>query len=276
MNEQIAVTEALLDIQRQGKPAALVTIIQVQGSVPRHTGSKMIVYPDGSIVGTIGGGQMEMRVIQDAQAAIQSGETAIVEYNLSNIAEGDPGVCGGTARFFIEPLTYSPTLLVIGGGHTGKAICELAKFIGFRVILSDDRPEFCNEGYLPGIDGYLVAPPGEIPDHLDINRHTYVAAVTRGLPIDKDLVPALLKTEAAYIGVIGSKRRWALTVKELEQAGYTREQLARIHAPIGLELNAETPQEIAVSILAEIIMIYRGGSGQPMKWLGDVSAAERI
>jgi xanthine dehydrogenase accessory factor len=143
------------------------------------------------------------------------------------------------------------------------------------VILSDDRPEFCNEEYLPGMDGYLVVPPGEIPNHLEINHHTYIAAVTRGLPIDKNLMPALLKTEAAYIGLIGSKRRWALTIKELEQAGYTREQLARVHAPIGLELNAETPQEIAVSILAEIIMIYRGGDGRPMKWIGDFAGVNQ-
>jgi xanthine dehydrogenase accessory factor len=270
VNEQIAVTEALLEIQKQGKPAALVTIIEVQGSVPRHVGSKMIVYPDGSLVGTIGGGQMESWVIQDAKAAIQAGEASTVEYTLNDIGAGDPGICGGTARFFIEPLSTMPTLLVIGGGHTGKALCQLAKFVGFRVILSDDRPEFCSEDYLPGMDAYLPVPAADIPSHLDINHHTYIAAVTRGLPVDKTLLPVLLQTSAAYIGVIGSKRRWALTVKELEADGLNREELSRIHAPIGLELNAETPQEIAVSIMAEIIMRYRGGDGQSMKWMGNV------
>ena len=103
-----------------------------------------------------------------------------------------------------------PTLLVIGGGHTGKALCELGKWIGFRVVLSDDRDEFCNPEYIPGLNGYLPVPPGEITQNIEINARTYVAAVTRGLPVDKNLLPALLKTDAAYIGLIGSRRRWAL------------------------------------------------------------------
>jgi xanthine dehydrogenase accessory factor len=110
-------------------------------------------------------------------------------------------------------------------------------------------------------------PPGQITQHVEINSRTYIAAVTRGLPVDKDLIPALLQTDAAYIGVIGSRRRWALTVKELEKNGIQREDIESIHAPLGLELNAETPQEIAVSIMAEILMLYRGGDGKPMKWL---------
>lgn len=270
MNEQILVTETLLRLQKEGKPAALVTVIETKGSIPRHAGSKMIVFPDGTIVGTVGGGQMEALVIKEAQAAIQSGETAIVEYNLTDLGAGDPGICGGTVRLFIEPLAQLPTLLVIGGGHVGKALAELGKWVGFRVILSDDRPEFCNETYLPNMDGYLPVPPAEISRHLDINRNTYVAAVTRGLPVDKTLIPALLETDAAYLGLIGSRRRWALTVQELEQQGYNREQLARIHAPLGLEINAETPQEIAISIMAEIIMTLRGGDGKPMRWMGDL------
>jgi len=269
MSEQIEVTEALLAAQKEGRAAALVTVIETQGSIPRHEGSRMLVYADGSIVGTIGGGQMESRVIADAQAAIGQGETRIVEYSLGDMAAGDPGICGGTARFFIEPNVQMPTLLVIGGGHTGKALCELAKWIGFRVILSDDREEFCNEDYIPGLNGYLTVPPGEVSQHVEINARTYVAAVTRGLPVDKALIPALLETEAAYIGLIGSRRRWALTVKELEADGVTREDIERIHAPLGLELNAETPQEIAVSIMAEVLMLYRGGDGKPMKWLSD-------
>lgn len=273
MNEHIAVTRAWLDVQQQGSPAALVTIIHTQGSIPRHVGSKMVVYPDGKIVGTIGGGQMESLVIADAQTAMKSGDTKTVEYSLTDIGAGDPGICGGTARFFIEPNTQSPTLLVVGGGHVGKALAELGKWTGFRVILSDDREAFCNPDYLPDMDGYLNIPPAELPNHITIDANTYVAAVTRGLPVDKNLIPTLLATEAAYIGLIGSRRRWALTIKELESQGLTREQLARVHAPLGLELNAETPKEIAVSIMAEIIMIYRGGDGKPMRWMGNVSEA---
>jgi len=266
MGEDGAVYEALLAAQRAGEVAALATVVSVQGSVPRHTGSKMLVRADGSIVGTIGGGAMESRVIQEALAAMRDGQTRMPSYTLNDIKAGDAGICGGTVQVFIEPVGVAPILLVIGIGHVGKALAELGKWAGYRVVISDDREAFCNPDYLPGMDGYVVCKPGEITKHTAVNARTYVAAVTRGLPIDLDLIPALLETDAAYIGLIGSRRRWAITVKQLQdERGLTEEQLSRVYAPIGLELNAETPQEIAVSILAQIIMVRRGGDGLPMK-----------
>jgi xanthine dehydrogenase accessory factor len=261
-----AVYEALLEAQNNGEPIALATVVNTQGSLPRHPGSKMLVRADGSIVGTIGGGAMESRVIQEALAALNDGETRLRSYTLNDVSQGDAGICGGTAEIFVEPVGIVPTLLVIGGGHVGKALADVGKWLGFRVVLSDDREVFCNSEYAPGLDGYVVCTPAEITGHTRINKQTYIAAVTRGLPIDVNLIPALLSTDAAYIGLIGSRRRWAITVKALqEQHGLTTEQLARVRAPIGLELNAETPREIAISILAEIIMLRRGGTGQPMK-----------
>lgn len=237
----------------------------------------MLVRADGSIVGTIGGGAMESLVITEAVAAIQDGKTRIPSYTLNDIKAGDPGICGGTVQVFIEPIGFPPTILVIGGGHVGKALAELGKWADYRVILSDDREEFCNPNYVAGLDGYLVCKPGEIPQQMTITSQTYIAAVTRGLPVDINLIPALLATDAAYIGLIGSRRRWALTVKALkEEHGLSEAELSRIHAPIGLELQAETPQEIAVSILAEIIMFRRGGTGQPMRWIGEVAEAEKL
>lgn len=274
MDDLKAVYEALLDAQNRGEPVALATIIAAQGSLPRHPGSKMLVRADGSIVGTVGGGAMEQRVIQDALAALHDGQPRTTSYTLNSIEAGDPGVCGGTATFFVEPVLISPTLVVIGGGHVGKAVAELGKWMQWRVILSDDRPEFCNPEYAPGLDEYVVCSPAEVVERVPINAHTYVAAVTRGLPVDLKLVPALLRTDAAYIGIIGSRRRWALTSKALhEQHGLTAEQLGRIRAPIGLELQAETPKEIALSILAEIVMLRRGGTGQPMQSLDEVVEA---
>lgn len=271
MEDTRAVYAALLDAQDQGIPAALATVVSVQGSVPRHAGSKMLVYADGTFVGTVGGGTMESRVIQEALAALADGQTRVRSYTLNDIGAGDPGVCGGTVEIFVEPIGFAPTLVVVGVGHVGKALAQLGKWMEFRVILSDDRPEFCNPEYLPGMDGYVVCPPSEIVERTRIDANTYVAAVTRGLPVDIHLVPALLATDAPYIGVIGSRRRWALTVKTLrEEQGLTGEQLARVHAPIGLELQAETPKEIALSILAEIVMLQRGGTGKPMQWLGEV------
>jgi xanthine dehydrogenase accessory factor len=147
--------------------------------------------------------------------------------------------------------------------------------MNWRVIVCDDRADYASDAFVPGMDQYVVCQPSEVGERIRITGRTYVAAVTRGLPVDIDLIPSLLRTPAAYIGLIGSRRRWALTAKALrEERRLTEADLARIHAPIGLELNAETPREIALSILAQIVMIQRGGSGAPMRWLGDAEAAE--
>ncbi|MBZ0278578.1 MAG: XdhC family protein [Anaerolineae bacterium] len=274
MDDDRAVYEALVTAQQRGDVLALATVVSVQGSVPRHAGSKMLVRPDGSILGTVGGGRLESQVILESQAAIQDGKTRLKSYSLNDIAAGDVGVCGGTLQVFIEPIGYMPTVLIVGTGHVGRALAELVKWADYRVIVSDDRAELCSPEVLPGMDGYVVCPPGEIVQHVVIGPQTYVAAVTRGLPVDINLIPALLATDAAYIGVIGSRRRWTLTVQQLqEERGLTDEQLARIHAPIGLELNAETPHEIAVSILAEIIMARRGGHGRPMRMVVEDGSA---
>jgi xanthine dehydrogenase accessory factor len=269
------VYQALMQAQASGEPVALATIVRTQGSMPRHAGSKILVRPDASTVGTIGGGALEAEVIKEALTALADGQTRLRDYRLNSLDDGDPGICGGTAQIFIEPVRVPLTLLVIGGGHCGRELAELGKWLGYRVILSDDRPEFCSEEYVPGLDAYIVCPPGEIAERVTIDAGTYVAALTRGMPVDLALIPALLKTEAAYIGLIGSRRRWALTVRALQdEYGLSQAQLARVRAPIGLELEAETPREIALSILAEITMLRRGGTGQPMKWMGEVETVE--
>lgn len=271
MDDIRAVYEALIKAQDAGEPAALITVIEVSGSVPRHEGSKLMVRADGSFVGTIGGGKMEAVAISEALLTLADGLARRATYHLNDIAAGDPGICGGTVTVFIEPVALPPTLVVIGMGHVGRALAELGKWAGFRVVASDDREEYCNPAYLPNMDRYVVCEPGDVPARVNIDAQTYVAAVTRGLPVDVRLLPALLQTPAAYIGLIGSRRRWALTAKALQQDyGLDRAQLERIRAPIGLELNAETPKEIALSILAEITMLRRGGTGKPMHWLGEL------
>lgn len=262
MNEALQVLAALVKAQQDGLPVALATVIHTQGSIPRHAGAKMLIYADGQIVGTIGGGVMEAEVVQAGLAALSDGKIRTERYTLNNPAEGDPGICGGSAEILIEPFGTLPTVLVIGGGHVGKALAELAKWTGYRVVLSDDRAEYCNAAYVPNMDRYVLCAPAQITEQVYITPQTYVAAVTRGLPVDIDLIPALLASEAAYIGVIGSRRRWALTVQRLKaERGLTDASLQRIHAPIGLALRAETPQEIALSIMGEITMLRRGGHG---------------
>lgn len=269
MSEDRAVFEAALLAQREGRPAALATVIQVQGSVPRQPGSKMLVWADGRIVGTVGGGEVEAQTIREAQSAIHDGKTRVLSYNLSDpasqgSASGDPAECSGTVSVFVEPLLLPPTLVVFGCGHVGKAVAELAKWLDLRVIVADDRPGLATPEQIPGMDGYLETPPAELTQRLEITSRTCIAALTRGVDVDKVLLPVLLGTPTPYIGVIGGRRRWTLTMQVLAEQGISPADLARIHSPIGLDLKAETPKEIAVSILAEIIMVLRGGTGKSM------------
>src|SRR5262249_24320125 len=145
----------------------------------------------------------------------------------------------------------------------------------FRVVACDDRADLCNPESTHYADEYLVMAPNEVAEKAPIHERTYIAAVTRGAPLDVKMLPSLRKTPAKYIGVIGSRRRWATAVKGLKDEGFDVKRLESVHAPIGLELNAETPREIAVSIMAEIVGLERGGGGQPMKWIGTPEEAEK-
>ena len=256
---------AILEAQTSGQSAALCTVIRSSGSVPRHSTSKMVVFADGKFIGTVGGGGLEQRTIEEAQVVARSGRSKIVEYNLVDPQQGDPGVCGGTVEIFIEPINPPPSVVIIGAGHVGKATAHLAKWLGFRVVVMDDRLEYVSPEWIPDADEYL---PGTVIDLLpqaNLNSQSYIVAVTRGYNIDVGILPTLLNHDVAYIGVIGSRRRWTQALKELRETGVAEEKLARVHAPIVLELNAETPEEIAVSIMAEIVMIRNGGTGRSMR-----------
>ncbi len=244
-------------IQR-GEPCALVTVVRTSGSVPRRAGAKMLVDAHGTILdGTVGGGEMESRAIQLAQQAIADGQPRTATYHLADLKRGDPGVCGGTVEVFIEPLLSAPTLLVVGAGHVGRALVHLAKWCGFRVVLNDDRADLCTPEQCPGADLYLPGPLAEQLDRAGLTAQTFVAMVTRGYPIDVAILPHLLRSPVRYIGVIGSERRWAMAAQALRAQGVSESDLRRVHAPIGIEIHAETPEEIAISIMAQIIQIWR-------------------
>jgi xanthine dehydrogenase accessory factor len=260
-----SIYQALLELEQKSQPAALCTVVKTSGSTPRHSTSKMLVYPDGSILGTVGGGELENRVVLEAKLVISNNQARLIEYNMTDPARGDVGICGGQVMVFIEPILPSPLIVIIGGGHVGKAVAHLSKWLGFRVAISDDRPEFCTPLVNPDADFFFQTEMKNLPDQLTITDQTYLILTTRGVSTDIEGLPALLKTRAGFIGIIGSKRRWAETVKQLALKGITREELSRVHSPIGLEINAETPEEIAVSILAEILMLQRKGTGKPMQ-----------
>jgi xanthine dehydrogenase accessory factor len=252
-----AVLRALLEAKELGKNCVLATIVNDRGSVPRHAGTKMLIYQNGEILGTIGGGEVENRVISRVPELLQSGIPELVHYNLNNPAEGDPGFCGGQMDIFLEPSVPDPSILVIGCGHVGQALVELAHWLGFYVVACDDREELCNAQTTPYADKYVVAYPERIADLVPIHTQTYIVAVTRNATLDAEILPPLLKTIAPYIGVIGSRRRWASTCKLLSEKGICADDLARVKSPVGLEINAETPHEIALSIMAEIVKQLR-------------------
>lgn len=264
MTTERTVYTAIAELEQQNRAGAFCTIVRSKGSTPRGAGSKMLVYEDGSILGTVGGGELENRVIAGALEAMMDGVPRVLEYSMADPQRGDPGVCGGQVEVYVEPVLPKPTLLIIGAGHVGKALAHLAHWLDFFVVVSDDRQEYCNPEFIPEADKYLAGPMEELVDEIDLTRWTYVVLTTRGVDVDIQVLPDLLDSQAGYLGVIGSKRRWATTRNKLLESGLPEKKVDRVRSPIGLELNAETPEEIAVSIMAEIIMLRRGGDGGVM------------
>jgi len=171
----------------------------------------------------------------------------------------------GEVEVFVDPIGNKPAVVVFGGGHVGRAVVHLAHWLGFRTVIADDRAEYASRESAPEADEHIVCPLGELAQRTRIDAMTYLVLATRGVGIDVEGLPALLDSPAAYIGIIGSRRRWETASAELEGRGVPRAGLERIHSPMGLELNAETPEEIAVSILSEIILVRRGGTGESMR-----------
>lgn len=252
------------ELEADGAVFAITTVVRSQGSVPRHVGTKMLIFPDGSSEGTVGGGKMESFVIREALDSFLDGKARFLHYNFKDPDLGDPGVCGGEVDMFVEPIQPKPTILIFGAGHVGKAVAHLGSWIGFRVIVADDREEYATLDAAPGADRAVHCELAKLPEEVEITPQTYVVLTTRGVPVDVGGLPSLLETAAGYIGVIGSKRRWETTVKQLREGGISEELIGKVNSPIGLEIMAETPEEIAISIIAEIVMNRRGGSGESM------------
>jgi xanthine dehydrogenase accessory factor len=249
-----------------GRSVALVTVTATARSVPRHAGAKLLVLSDGEsprTLGTIGGGEMEARCILEATVAMADGKSRTLTYELLDAANGDPGVCGGTVELFVEPFLPTPTVYVIGCGHVGAAVVNLAKWMGFRVVATDDRAALATQANLPGADAVFAGPFAMALEAEPIGAHTSVVVVTRNMAVDLELLPMVLATTARFVGVMGSARRWATTVTALQERGVSSEALARVHSPIGLNINAETPEEIAVSIMAAVVSDRRSPRPDP-------------
>ena len=257
MNREVfaAVAEAL----EHGEPAALVTIVATTGSTPQRVGAKMLVFADGRSVGTIGGGCYENDAFGKAREAISHRRPQLVHYELSDDFAQETGlICGGQMDVYIEPIEPSPELYIIGAGHVGFHLGRLAHEVGFRVHVVDDREKFANSERFPNAAEVVAE---DIPSWLErtpLPPHAYVVIVTRGHTNDLDALRALAPRDVRYLGLIGSRAKVARITDALIADAMPAELLAHVHAPIGLDIGAVTPQEIAVSILAELIAVKHG------------------
>jgi xanthine dehydrogenase accessory factor len=252
-------------ISSEGGRAVLATIVQVKGSAPREVGSKILIKEDGSLVGTIGGGTVEATICREAMSVLRQGKAKMLHFDLKG-EEGDEMLCGGEMDIFIEPVFPSPTLFIFGAGHVSLCIYKIAKLVGFRVVVVDDRTEFANTERFPEADEIVAEDFPTAFSRLTVNKSSYIAIVTRGHQLDETVLEWAVTTEARYIGMIGSQTKNEVIFAHLRSKGISEEKLQQIHAPIGLDISAETPEEIAVSIVAEIIHARRAHEHTVKTW----------
>jgi xanthine dehydrogenase accessory factor len=273
---------AVADALERGEPAALVTIVATHGSTPQRVGAKMLVYADGRIVGTIGGGCYENDAFWKAREAITNRRPQLLHYELADDFAQETGlICGGQMDVYIEPIEPSPELYIIGAGHVGFHLARLAHEVGFRVTVVDDREKFANAERFPTAENVVVDDIPEWVGRAHLPPHAYAVIVTRGHTNDLEALRALAPHDLRYLGLIGSRAKVARIFDALKGDGMPDEQLQRVHAPIGLDIGAVTPQEIAVSILAELIAVKHGkfasrdAAELSMKWTPTTLKSQR-
>lgn len=253
------VYEDLIRERNEGRACAMATIVAVKGSIPSHESAKMVVHEDGSIVGTVGGGPAEAEVILAAREVISSGRPQMISFSLHDNPAMDAGmVCGGSLDVYVEPVVPEPTMYLFGAGHVGLVTARAAQAAGWRTVIVDDRPEFANRDRFPGAaevvaDAFETAMAGLKP-----NRRAAIFIATRCHELDGRVLRWAVDTEAGYIGMIGSKRKVLTVYGRLQADGVPADAFARVHAPVGLDIAAQTPEEIAISVVAELIAWRRG------------------
>ena len=260
--EFLSIGTELMDAYEGGAPVSLATVVK-SGSGGSNQGAKLLLRMDGSTQGTLGDPELDARALAVAQRVAEVG-------NVESVMTGD-----GT-EVFVEGFTTPPTLVMVGGGHVGKATADLANMLGYRVLVVDDRPEFANPERFPYADQTVVSSYDQWTDHVSLNVNSFVVAATRGHRYDDMALESALTTPARYIGLLGSRRKTIMIYRRLIELGTSVERLHQVHAPIGLDIGALTPEELAVSIMSEIIMVRRGGKGGPMQmddWYVDRAAS---
>jgi len=251
----VEIYRKILDALSRDEPAALCTVTQSAGSSPQKAGSKMLVYPDGRIDGTIGGGAIEQATIEQAIDVLESGDTRLFQAHLSR----DLAMCcGGRMEILIEPIGNSPRLILFGGGHVGKTLCEVAHQAGFRIHLVDEREEHCNSEVHATATSFTCAVATDVLDELPWGPDSYAVIVTHSHRLDEELLARCVDRQYRYLGMIGSRAKVRRFLGRYRKRGIEGEQFAQVHAPIGLDIGALEPGEIAVSIVAEMVAVRRG------------------
>jgi xanthine dehydrogenase accessory factor len=258
------VFEELVRLRSQGRKCALATIVDVRGSIPSYQTAKLLVREDGTMAGTIGGGCVEADVWSAAREVMETEKPKRLTFNLGQDAAYDSGlICGGQLDVFIEPVLPVPRVYIFGGGHISKSLSKVATLAGFASVVIDDRAAFANRERFPEAEEVHAAEYEEVFPKLAINDYSYLVVVTRGHRDDMRVLKLAIGSPARYIAMIGSKRKVIGVVRELEKEGIPRAAFERLHAPMGLDIGAISPEEIAISVAAEMIAVRRGAES---KW----------
>ncbi len=247
--------KTLAEMERRGERGALAIVIEAKGSTPRDAGSKMIVREDGSVVGSVGGGAFEKDTVELALRAIEEGKPLRHRFNLGD----DLGMrCGGVMEVYVEPINPKQKLIVFGAGHVGSAVAKVGALLGFQTVVVDDRPGFASADRIPEAQEWLEGNYREIARSLPVDGSTYVVIATHGHGHDDEILQELATAPVAYLGMIGSRRKVKLALEQLQKLGVPDDAIRRVRAPMGLDIGAETPEEIAVAVAAEMVAVRRG------------------
>ncbi len=249
------IMQAFAESVLREEKAALVTVVKSQGWPP--LGAKMMVTSQGQTLSTLGDVSLETQLIRECLAAIEAGKSKTVTLTLGEKPQAP-------VELFIEVAVLNPSLLIIGAGHVSQSLAQMGKLVGFRVVVLDDRPDYANVERFPEADEVIAADFVETLRDYPITDTTYVVVVTRGHRYDEQSLRQVINSSTAYIGMIGSRRRVATVLRHLAEEGYPPERLRQVYSPIGLDIGGETPEEIALSIMAEIVQVRRGGRGQSL------------
>jgi len=255
------VFEELVRLRSLGRKCALATIVEARGSIPSYESAKLLVRDDGSMTGTIGGGCVEAEVWNAAREVIETEKPKRLAFNLGQDAAYDNGlICGGQIEVFVEPVLPLPRAFIFGGGHISKSLSKVANLAGFATVIVDDRESFASRERFPEAEAVHAGEYEQVIPTLPINETSYVIIVTRGHRDDMRVLKLAISTPARYIAMIGSKRKVLNVVRELGKEGIPREAFNRLHAPMGLDIGAISPEEIAVSVAAEMIAVRRNAA----------------